>query len=75
MVKVEREDPFYAAIKALEAGPRPPPGRALPAATKSPHLWQAFLPADPPQGTHEITVRTTDMFGQTYTDRRAIRIR
>ena len=42
--------------------------------TKSTHIWQAKLPADVPAGTHVIYVRTTDMFGQTFTGRRIIRV-
>ena len=42
--------------------------------TKSTHIWQAKLPADVPEGTHVIHVRTTDMFGQTFTGRRIIRV-
>ncbi len=41
---------------------------------KSMHIWQAKLPADVPKGTHVIYVRTTDMFGQTFTGRRIIRV-
>jgi hypothetical protein len=75
MERVREEDPFYATLKTLEAGDNPPNGRKLPDVIKSPHLWKAALPALPPQGTQKIEVRTTDMFGQTYTDSRTIRIR
>ncbi|CAN5900100.1 calcineurin-like phosphoesterase family protein [soil metagenome] len=47
----------------------------LPDANKSPHIWRGRLPADPPEGVHLIEVRTTDMFDQTYNDRRSIRVR
>lgn len=46
----------------------------LPETIKSPHIWRAKLPANPPKGTRIIYVRTTDMFGKTYTDRRSISI-
>lgn len=75
MARVREEDPYYMAIKALEKGENPPNGRKLPEAIKSPHLWKAPLPALPPAGTHVIEVRTTDMFGQVYTDSRTIRVR
>lgn len=75
MQKVSREDPDYLAMKAREMEKNPPPGRKLPEIIKSPHLWQAILPASPPRGAHLIHVRTTDMFGKTYTDRRVIRVR
>jgi len=75
MEKVSAADPFYLAMKELEAGPTPPPGRKLPAPAKSTHLWKAKLAADSPApGTHLIHVRTTDMFGRTYEDRRAVRV-
>ena len=41
---------------------------------KSTHIWQAKLPVNTTKGTHVIYVRTTDMFGQTYTGRRIIRV-
>ena len=43
--------------------------------SKTNHLWKGALPALPPVGTHLVTVRTTDMFGQTYTAHRVVRIR
>jgi hypothetical protein len=46
----------------------------MPKGIDSPHTWRATLPAKPPKGTQVIHVRTTDMFGQTYTARRIIRI-
>ncbi len=39
------------------------------------HIWQAKLPANVRKGTHVIYVRTTDMFDQTFTGRRIIRVR
>lgn len=75
MERVREEDPFYMNVKALEKGENPPNGRKLPDAMKSPHLWKAALPALPPAGTHLIEVRTRDMFGQTYTAGRTIRVR
>jgi hypothetical protein len=39
------------------------------------HMWKAMLPANPPSGTHTLVVETTDMFGQSYTDRRILRVR
>ncbi len=80
MRRVDREDPYFAQLKQREAelgqkkNSEPALGRALPAIIKSPHLWQANLSATPPTGTHSIHVRTTDMWGQTYADRRIIRV-
>lgn len=67
-------DPYFARLKALEESPNPPPGRKLPGAAQSRHLWKANLPAGLPKGAHAVQVRTTDMFGQTYVDRRIVRI-
>lgn len=74
MEREEREDPYYAAMKALEEGDTPPPGLRLPRAGKSPHIWRGLLPADPPAGTWAIEVRETDMFGQVHQGRRLVRI-
>ena len=38
------------------------------------HNWTGTLPAHPALGTQRIEVRTTDMYGQTYTDYRIIRV-
>jgi len=74
MERTALEDPYYSAMKTLEKGSNPPPGRTLPEIIKSPHIWRIKLPTEAPSaGTHFIHVRTTDMFGKTYTDRRAIR--
>lgn len=75
MERTARPDPYYQAMKRLEEGANPPPGRKLPVLMASPHLWRATLSEAPPPGTHLIHVRTTDMFGQTYSGRRIIRIR
>ncbi|NUL81912.1 MAG: calcineurin-like phosphoesterase C-terminal domain-containing protein [Armatimonadetes bacterium] len=74
MEKKDMEDPFYKAMKAIEEGPIPPPGRKLPAIIKSPHIWAARLPANMSPGIKRIRVRTTDMFGKKYEDHRSIRI-
>jgi len=42
--------------------------------SKSLHMWKGVLPQNPPRGTHTVTVRTTDMFGQTWTGYRIVRI-
>ncbi|GMV91526.1 MAG: hypothetical protein AMXMBFR82_13040 [Candidatus Hydrogenedentota bacterium] len=39
------------------------------------HMWKGTLPANPPVGTHTVTVRTTDMFGQTWEGKRILRVR
>jgi len=39
------------------------------------HMWRGLIPANPATGTHTITVRTTDMYGQTWSDKRIVRVR
>ncbi|MEO7719362.1 MAG: calcineurin-like phosphoesterase C-terminal domain-containing protein [Capsulimonas sp.] len=68
------EDPYYVNLKKAEAGPNPPPGISLPDTGKTDHIWTAKLPAGLPKGTHLAQVRTTDMFGHTYTGRRIITV-
>ncbi|WP_428656534.1 calcineurin-like phosphoesterase C-terminal domain-containing protein [Runella sp.] len=41
----------------------------------STHIWQGNLPTDLPAGTHRIIVRTTDLFGQTFTAHRIFRVK
>lgn len=43
--------------------------------SKSYHMWKATMPAELETGTHTLAVRTTDMFGQTYTGKRIFRVR
>jgi hypothetical protein len=42
--------------------------------SKSRHMWQGFLPPNPSLGTHTIVVKSTDMFGQSYTAHRILRV-
>jgi len=75
MEQTSREDPCFLLLKQAEASPNPPPGLRLPGASRTDHIWRATLPENPPRGTHLVHIRTTDMFGQTYTGQRVIRIR
>lgn len=75
MERVLRPDPAFVEMKRLEAGPRPPPGRALPVPQRSSHLWMARLPAGIEPGTHVVTVRTTDQFGARHEGKRVFRVR
>jgi hypothetical protein len=50
-------------------------GLRIARAKDSAHIWAANLPEDLGPGTHVIHVRTTDMFGQTDTAKRIIRVR
>lgn len=72
MERVEIEDPQYMALKKMEEGEKPPAGRKLPAVVKSSHIWEATLPAGLAPGSHVIRVRTTDMFGQSYSADRVL---
>jgi hypothetical protein len=75
MERVARADPAFERLKELEAGPTPPPGRKLPNPRQTPHIWQGRLPASLSAGAWLIEVRATDMFGQTDTARRVLRVR
>ncbi len=74
MTNFEGQDPYFLELKKLEASPKPPLGLKLPGASKTKHLWKSNLPARLPKGTHAVEIRTTDMFGVTYTDRRTVRV-
>ena len=41
----------------------------------STHIWQGKVPTDLAAGTHRITVKTTDAFGQTFTAHRIFRVK
>lgn len=70
------QNPSDQELRAIEQEFRFVFGRGLPKPdNETEHLWRAQLPANPPAGSHFIHVRTTDMFGQTYEDRRVIRIK
>lgn len=43
--------------------------------SESRHMWRGTLPKELAPGTHTLTVRTTDMFGQTYEGKRIFRVR
>lgn len=74
LAHVSRPDAYFAEMKALEKSSTPPPGRKLPDAIPSPHIWVGKLPEGLAPGTHRIEVRTTDMFGKTYESSRLIRV-
>ena len=44
--------------------------RGLPKPEDTDHLWRANLPKNLAPGVHTLTVRTTDMFGRTYSAKR-----
>jgi hypothetical protein len=43
--------------------------------TLSRHIWKGKLPGNLSVGTHRVTIKSTDMFGQISTDHRIFRIR
>lgn len=71
---VQEPDPAYAAMKKMEEQ-YTLPGRKLPGLMSSPHLWTANLPPNLPHGAHVLHVRTTDMFGRTWSDCRILTVR
>lgn len=73
MVATRVPDPAYLTMKEMEKSPKPPPGRTLPGAATSSHIWSANLPAGLPPGTHILTVRERDMFGKVHEGRRVFR--
>ena len=74
MTNYEGKCPYFVSLKEAEAGPNPPAGLKLPNPSDTPHLWKGALPTDLPAGTHFIEVRTRDMYDQTYSSRRTVRI-
>ncbi len=71
---VQEPDPAYAGMKKMEEQ-YTLPGRKLPGLMNSPHLWTANLPPNLPRGAHVLYVRTTDMFGRTWSDCRILTVR
>jgi hypothetical protein len=71
MERVLRKDPFFVEQYARET---PETRKRMYPAEPSLHLWRGTLPANPPPGTHLLEVRTTDVFGQSFSDLRVIRI-
>jgi hypothetical protein len=73
-----RQDPQYLAVKAQEPAGKDTlkvlRGRKLPATHISSHIWSSTLPADLKAGAHLLEIRTTDMFGRSYSDRRVLRV-
>jgi hypothetical protein len=74
LANYEGQDPYYLKLKEMEASPKPPAGLKLPNPSNTRHLWKGNLPVGLRPGTHTVDVRTTDMFGQVYTDRRIVRV-
>lgn len=73
MTNYEGQDPYFLELKKIEASPKPPTGLKLPNPSNTPHLWKAGLPSLR-RGLHTVEVRTRDMWGQEYLDRRLVRV-
>lgn len=82
--RAERPDPYFLEARereaqdmaAYEAKGEKLPYRSLPGPRENvPHIWVGTLPANPQPGIHTIHVRTTDMFGRTFEDQRAIAVK
>ena len=67
-------DPYIQRLKALEAQEPKPLGRAVAGPVETPHMWQTTLPSNLKTGLNVVDIRTTDMFGQTYHERRTFRV-
>jgi hypothetical protein len=74
MERVDGVDPFYLAMKKLEASQTPPNGVSLPGPSITDHLWRSLLPATLKVGTHLIEVEATDVNGKPHVDRQTIRV-
>ncbi|RMF75390.1 MAG: metallophosphoesterase [Planctomycetota bacterium] len=72
--KVAAPDPFYVATREREQKAATPGVRVSPEPRDSTHLWRAKLGESLTPGAYAIEVRATDMFGQTYTARRVMRV-
>ncbi len=73
MIRTVDRDPLFVQMwerdRELKA-----PFRPLSSPGNSTHLWRGQLTGTLKTGTYPLHVRTTDMFGQTYTATRAIRV-
>jgi hypothetical protein len=74
MEQTLREDPYYARLKQIERDQKLKGKESLPNIQTSSHLWRGMLPTDLTPGTHRISIKTTDMFGKTYTGERLIKV-
>lgn len=74
MRRVEEHDPYYEMLKKEESENPPEHWRQLPGIIPSSHLWKAPLAGSFKPGTHQIEVRTIDMYGRTYNSHRVIRV-
>ena len=74
MERTVMEDPYVVALYEGTKAAKPTQTGSMVAPVKSEHIWKAALPANPAEGLHMIYVKTTDMFGHTYLQKRVLRI-
>lgn len=74
MTNFTGQDPYMLKIRDLEVSEKPPLGRKTGSPYQTPHLWKSSLPTTLALGLYVVEVRTTDMYGQTYTDQRTFRV-
>ncbi len=71
--QVFEKDPFFVGLSNRDKDVKLP-YRPLTGADVSTHLWKGTLPSVRFAGTIEIEVRTVDMFGNSYSATRAVRV-
>lgn len=74
MQKSDEADPSYLITVKVDSETTLPKDKKLPPQYKCPHLWKLALPEGLTPGAHLIEVRTTDLYGQTLTGHRIIRV-
>ncbi len=73
MERVRETDPVYLRLVAASADLEEPYSKLWDNGPGA-HLWRAPLPSDLAVGKHLIQVRTTDMYGNTFTETRVLRV-
>lgn len=68
------KDPYIQRLKELEGQDPKPLGRPVAGPEETPHMWQIPLPGNLRTGLNTVDVRTIDMFGHTFVERRTFRV-
>ena len=75
MSHIEAPDPdFVRQLYRWDTTEKLMPGRRPSSAVVSTHLWKGNIPTNLAEGEHQIEVRATDMFGQTFLQQSSYRI-
>lgn len=74
MKNVVRQDPYFIQVRKWETANNIRRVSWSENPSESSHIWRGELPEDAPNGAHLIYVKAQDLFGQTHTGRRLIRI-